>query len=156
MDDRLVAIFDATIRMERKCAEFYRLLDRLFPVDGPFWLKLMNEEEHHAILFQAGMERFFDEDLFPLEAMDPDLTSIQKLNSEVESAIRQYTHQLSDYQLVRHRALQLESSSGEFYFELALASKEDSPALWLFRDLCDDEHDHRQRILDFFNETRHS
>ncbi len=156
MDPRIESIFNETISMERKAAEFYYLLANLFREDGSFWNDLAAEEEYHAVLLHGGRDRFFERDLFPVEALEPNLVKIRKASSEIDESMSRYSRTTPPRKVACMRALEMEGSSGEYYFQLALDIPAGTPALQLLRSLTGVEMNHAHRIIDRFMGPAHT
>lgn len=153
MDD-LKSILDETIAMERKFAVLYHNLAGNFTKDHDFWTHLAAQEEYHGIIIRGAKDYFIAEQLFPLEALDPDLSNIKNLVETVTKTVDQYNLQTPSKEAVLLHCLELENTSGEFYFRFALLTSSTAPAFDLLRKLVGDEHDHVGMLIDMLETVR--
>lgn len=149
MEARIEAIFEETLLMERQTARYYRLLAKEFESDAVLWSGLASEEEYHAVIVRAGKDSLFTLELFPIEALDLNLANIQKFNAGLEASLLHYESTPPTRNAAFRKAIELEGSSGEYYFQLAIESTAQSPALATLRDLAGNENNHANRILDY-------
>ncbi len=146
MDDRVWTIFNETIRMELLFSHLYLLYERLFPENISEWKILTREEVSHSAVIRSGRDYCFEEGLFPLAALDPSLDCIQALNNRVVKTMDEYEKDPPPREIAFGLALELEQTSGEFYYGQAIQMKEETFALRLFRNLTQQEMGHVERI----------
>jgi hypothetical protein len=150
IDSQIVELFNESLRMEGKVASLYRLFARQFPEDRSFWDGLSDEEEYHAAVIQSGRDYFFADNLFPLEALEPNLLNLRATNTGLDGFIEQNTKTPPLRSGAFMQAMLLEGSSGEYYFQLALDIPGKTSALQLLRTLAGGEKNHAQRIFNRF------
>jgi rubrerythrin len=151
MDARIEEIFNATIIMERRIAGFYNVLAGLFPDDAVFWEALSKEEETHAAIIHAGKDYFYEEGLFPIEMLDPDLDRINELNFMIEEKLRHFKSHTPTQKEALLFALQIENSSGEYYFQIVLSMPMGKAAIKLMKELAEGERDHIRKVMAMIN-----
>ena len=139
--------------MERKVAALYILAAEIFPDNADFWDALSQEEETHAAIIHAGKDYFFEEGLFPVEILDPDLDRINALIFAIDEKSRHYKTihpSIKDFLLF---ALEIELSSGEYYFQIGLSLPVEKAAVKIMRDLAEGERDHFKKIANKISEA---
>ncbi len=148
MNSTIERIFNEAIRMERYAGALYRLYEKLFPEEHAVWEKLVAEEENHAAIIQSGRDYFFEEGLFPIEALDSDLGRVLSINSAIEKTLIDFRQQPPSLDEALKRALEFETSSVEYYYQYVLQLTPDSNAVTLFQELSSQSDSHERRILD--------
>jgi hypothetical protein len=148
MDSTIELIFNEAIRMERYVAALYRLYEKLFPEERAVWQNLVAEEENHAAIIQSGRDYFFEEGLFPFEALDTDLEKVRSINAAIEGTIVDFRQRTPTLAEALRRSLEFESSSVEYYYQYVLNLKPSSNAIMLFQELSGQSDSHERKILD--------
>ncbi len=82
-----------------------------------------------------------------MEALDPSLDQIKALNVSVKETMANYKKDPPSRDEAFRRALKLEHTSGEYYYDRARYMRPESWPLKLFQDLSDQELSHAERIL---------
>jgi rubrerythrin len=148
MDSTIEQLFNEAIRMERYVAALYRLYQKRFPEERALWDQLVLEEENHAAIIQSGRDYFFEEGLFPLEALDADLRQVQAINRSIQATIAAFRETPPELADALRRALEFESSSVEHYYQYVLQLPPESNAVVLFQELSNQSDSHERKILE--------
>jgi hypothetical protein len=148
MDATIELLFNEAIRMERYVAALYRLFEKLFPEEYTVWENLVAEEENHAAIIRSGRDFFFEEGLFPFEALDRDLQRVRSINALIETTLAAFRRHPPTIGEALLRSLEFESCSVEYYYQHVLQSKPGSNAAALFQELSGQSDSHERRILD--------
>jgi hypothetical protein len=146
MEKELLALFDEMIKMERKVAALYLLYMELFPEDSGFWHEMWEDEEMHAAIIHSAKDYFFEDGLFPIEALDLDRARLEKMNSSLELTISQYRNEHPLKKTALLRSLEVEHSSGEYCYNSALETQAQTPGINLLRDLTGKGCKHEKKI----------
>lgn len=151
---RIIELFEESIRLERLVAALYSTYARLFPEHIEFWSKLSHEEENHAALIRSGLEHLYNFDLFPLNALATDIDLVRKTCSIIQEKIDLFETSPPDLKSACEFAISIEIGAGEYHFQEAIDSSEESRALSLFRSLADGDKDHAERIRKFLEDNQ--
>jgi len=140
-------IFDESIAQERKVATLYRLFAKIFSEEADFWACLAEEEEEHAVIIHSAKEHLFSEGLFPLQALDPDLDNIRKINTGLDRLTQHFKEVPPTLKEALLQALELEMISTEYYYSFAMNLPFKTPALELLRSLTGENRYHVSKIM---------
>ena len=66
----------------------------------------------------------------------------------IQTMIKEYTLSTPSFEDAYFEAIKLESSAGEFHFQVLMTEETDSKIVKIFQDLAGDDKDHNRRILD--------
>jgi len=147
MKDKLNKLLEASIKLEMLMSKLYFLYSKLFPEDSEFWWKLANEEINHASLLKSG-RIYLEKNLLPGEIVNEDITVLRSTNKKVQTLIEKYSQTTPTFEDAYYEAVKLESSAGEFHFQVLMTEESDSKIVKIFQELNADDKDHNRRISD--------
>ncbi len=147
MTEKLNELLEASIELESCMSELYFLYANLFPEDSEFWGKLANEEVNHASLLKSGRV-YLKKGILPEEIVHENITVLKSTIKWIQTMIREYTLKAPSFEDAYFEAIKLESSAGEFHFQVLMTEETDSKIVKIFQDLAGDDKDHNRRILD--------
>lgn len=146
-------ILGESMVLEKRVGDLYRLFGGIFPEDVGFWNKLADEEDYHSVIMHSAKDHFFEEGLFPVQALDPDVENIRKIVSELEATLLEYRRNPPTKPKALERALQFEQSSGEYYLSLVINAPADNPSIDLLQNLVGENKNHSVRIEEMIRKT---
>lgn len=149
MKEKLKGLLDASIELELCMSELYFLYTNLFPKDREFWWKLANEEVNHASLLKSGLI-YLEKGILPEEIVYENITSLTRTLERIRKLILEYSQTAPSFEDAYHEAIKLESSAGEFHFQVLMTEETDSKIVKIFQELNGDDKDHNKRISDLF------
>ena len=147
MTEKLNELLEASIELEEGMSELYFLYTSLFPEDKEFWWKIANEEVNHASLLKSG-RIYLEKGILPDEMLYEDITVLKSAIKWIQILIKKYTLSAPSFEDAYFEAVKLESSAGEFHFQVLMTEKTDSKVVKIFQSLAGDDKDHNRRILD--------
>jgi len=147
MTEKLKELLEASIELEQCMSELYFLYTKLFPEDSEFWWKLANEEVNHASLLKSG-RIYLEKGILPKEMLHEDITVLKTTIKWIQMLIKKYTQTAPSFEDAYFEAIKLESSAGEFHFQVLMTEETDSKIVKIFQDLAGDDKDHNRRVLD--------
>ncbi len=147
MTEKLKELLEASIELELCMSELYFLYAKLFPEDSEFWWKLANEEVNHASLLKSG-RIYLERGILPGEIVHENITSLTKSIERIRNLVSEYSQKVPSFKDAYYEALKLESSAGEFHFQVLMTEETDSKIVKIFQDLAGDDKDHNKRISD--------
>jgi len=147
MKDKLNKLLEASIKLEMLMSKLYFLYSKLFPEDSEFWWKLANEEINHASLLKSG-RIYLEKNLLPGEIVNEDITVLRSTNKKIQTLIEKYSQTTPTFEDAYYEAVKLESSAGEFHFQVLMTEESDSKIVKIFQELNADDKDHNRRISD--------
>ena len=147
MTEKLKELLEASIELEEGMSELYFLYTNLFPEDREFWWKLANEEVNHASLLKSG-RIYLEKGILPDEMLYEDITVLKSTIKWIKILTKKYTLKAPSFEDAYFEAIKLESSAGEFHFQVLMTEGTDSKIVKIFQDLAGDDKDHNRRILD--------
>ncbi|MFC1497933.1 hypothetical protein ACFLS1_05605 [Verrucomicrobiota bacterium] len=151
MTEKYLKQFKYSIQLELSVSEYYRMMSNIFEEDRSFWWGLCLEEKNHAALLKNGRDYFMGRDIFPVEILDSDISSLQKSIQNVEQAAQLLGEsKLSKPEAYRH-ALEFEESSGEHFFKLITESTDLSPKISFVNKLIGEDKDHAKKIRELLD-----
>jgi hypothetical protein len=148
VEKNIQALITASEALEKKVATLYRLLSRIFPENEMFWFGLADEEERHAAIISSGSEYLLEAGLFPLAALDPDFENIQNTSDSIEGTIKQYAVVSPTLLDALIRAIEIELSSSELFYQFALDLPFNSAPLKFLRTMTGENKNHILKLLD--------
>ncbi len=147
MTAKLKELLEASIELELCMSELYFLYANLFPEDSEFWGKLANEEVNHASLLKSG-HIYLEKGILPKEMLYEDLKVLKSTIKWIQTLIKKYTQTAPSFEDAYFEAIKLESSTGEFHFQVIMTEETDSKIVKIFQELAGDDKDHNRRISD--------
>lgn len=153
MNDDLRQLIEESIQFELNVAEVYFSFHNRFLEDADFWWKLVIEEKNHAALLVSGKKYFLDAGLFPDGLVDTSLTTLKRLNGELERVIRHEKESPMSRAAAFNLAIRVEESAGEIHFQHTMHETEHpSEAIKLFQSLNEADMDHADRIRNYMRQ----
>lgn len=131
------------------CPNCIFLYANLFPEDREFWRKLANEEVNHASLLKSGLI-YLEKGILPEEIVYENITSLTRTLERIRKLILEYNQTAPSFEDAYYEAVNLESSAGEFHFQVLMTEETDSKIVKIFQKLNGDDKDHNRRISDLF------
>lgn len=147
MTEKLKKLLEASVELELGMSELYFLYTKLFPEDSEFWGKLANEEVNHASLLRSGYI-FLEKGLLPKEIVYEDIDVLKSSIKWIQELIKKYSQKEPSFEDAYFEAVKMESSAGEFHFQVLMTEETDSKIVKIFQELAGDDKDHNRRILD--------
>jgi len=151
MKKKLDRIIEESIRLELNVANLYKLFSEIFSQDYDFWNKLYLEEENHALLIEAAKVLIASCEEFPVEILDPSLSSLIEANSKVVSLLKECRSKPPLRKDAFMIAIDLEESAGEIHFQTAMAKPPTSSNLRTYQELNKNDKDHAKRIREYMD-----
>lgn len=147
MTEKLKKFLDTAIELELCMSELYFFYANLFPEDSEFWWKLANEEVNHASLLESG-HIYLEKGILPEEIVYKNITSLTRTLEKIRKLILEYNQTDPSFEDAYYEAVKLESSAGEFHFQVLMTEETDSKIVKIFQELNGDDKDHNKRISD--------
>ncbi len=147
MTEKLKELLGLSIELELFISELYFLYAKLFPEDCKFWWKLANEEVNHASLLESGYI-YLEKGILPEEIVYENITSLKRELERIRKLILEYNQTAPSFADAYYEAVKLESSAGEFHFQVLMTEETDSKIVKIFQKLNGDDKDHNKRISD--------
>ncbi len=145
MTDKLKELLEVSIELEVLLSELYFLYEKLFPEDSDFWWKLANEEVNHSCLLESGRV-YLEKKLLPDELLFGDISILRSTCERVRELISAYTQTAPPFEDAYYEAVKLESSAGEFHFQVCMTEETNSKIVKIFQELNGEDQDHNRRI----------
>jgi hypothetical protein len=136
---------DACINLERKSAQTYRALSRLFPEAEHLFKRLADIEESHAEMLNRNREKmpvFSPKNFTALPVLKESLKIAEHFRNMVES--RNITLREASAM-----SIFFQESMGESYFNIVMSSETDCEIISKLMDLYFDEESHIELIQAF-------
>ncbi len=150
MNKKLSQLIDETIKLELNIADIYMVFYNTFPEDSDFWWQMNLEEKSHASLIKSGKDTFLDQFLSKLLA--PSLQKLCDTNKKLNSLLKEYKKNPPSRETAFNVAMNIEHSTGELHFQLAMEKPFASSIIKIFQDLNNDCKDHANRIRAYMRE----
>ncbi len=147
MTEKLKELLETSVELELGMSELYFLYTKLFPDDSEFWEKLAKEEVNHASLLRSG-HLYLEQGLLPEEIVFEDIDVLKSSIKWIQELIKIYSQNEPAFEDAYFEAVKLESSTGEFHFQVLMTEETDSKIVKIFQELAGDDKDHNRRILD--------
>ena len=147
MEERLEELIELSIELELSMSKLYFLYSNLFPEDKEFWRKLSNEELNHASLLKSG-RLYLGKGILPEDIVHSDIDVLKSTIEKIKNLISDYTQFAPPFEDAYYEAVKLESSAGEFHFQVLMTEESDSKIVKIFQELNADDKDHNRRISD--------
>ena len=145
MKEKLSELLEVSIELEKAMSELYFLYEKLFPEDEKFWWTLANEELNHASLLESG-RMYLERDQLPEELLYENISYLKETLDKIRKMISEYTQSTPKFEDAYYEAVKLESSAGEFHFQVLMTEKSDLKIVKIFQELNGDDKDHNRRI----------
>jgi hypothetical protein len=150
MNKKLSQLIDESIRLELNIADIYMVFYNTFPEDSDFWWKITSEEKGHANLIKSGRDTFLDQ--FPPKLLDPSLQTLSNTSKKLISLLKEYKAKPPSRETAFNIALNIEQSTGELHFQLAMEKSFTSSIMKTFQELNNDCKDHASRISAYMSD----
>jgi len=147
MEERLEELIELSIELELSMSKLYFLYSNLFPEDNEFWRKLSNEELNHASLLKSW-RLYLGKGILPEDIVHNDVDVLKSTIEKIKNLISDYTQSKPPFEDAYYEAVKLESSAGEFHFQVLMTEESDSKIVKIFQELNADDKDHNRRISD--------
>jgi hypothetical protein len=106
------------------------------------------EEECHADIIGSAQEFLHDAGFFPVAALDPDIINIKKSSEAISDTITQFELSPPTRVSALIRAIEIELSSSELFFQFALDLPFKSTALETLRKMVGENKNHILKMLE--------
>lgn len=153
MDKQLEELTEESIQLELLVSDLYLLYYELFPEDGKFWWRLVEEERNHAALIRSAREYFAPIDQFPEKLVSDNLAALKGANKELRELLATYRKNPPTRNEAFHSALKLESTAGELHFQHFLDETALSKVEQIFKQLNGEDQEHAKRIHQYLSEN---
>ena len=150
MKKKLSQLIDESIRLELNIADIYMVFYNTFPEDSDFWWKMTSEEKSHANLIKSGRDTFLDQ--FPPKLLAPSLQKLCNTNKKLISLLKEYKEKPPSRETAFNIALNIEQSTGELHFQLAMEKSFTSSIMKIFQELNNGYKDHANRIRTYMSD----
>ncbi len=150
MKEQLSQLIDESIRLELNIADIYMVFYNTFPEDSDFWWQMTLEEKSHANLIKSGRDTFLDQ--FPHKLLAPSVQTLNKTNNKLVSLLKEYKEKLPSRETAFNITLDIEQSTGELHFQLAMEKSFTSSIMKIFQELNNDYKDHANRIRAYMSD----
>ncbi len=150
MNKKLSQLIDESIKLELNVAEIYMFFYNTFPEDSDFWREMALEEEGHANLIKSGRDTFLDQ--FPSKLLAPSVQTLCNTNKKLISLLKEYKEKPPSRGTAFNIALNIEQSTGELHFQLAMEKSFTSSIMKIFQELNNDYKDHANRIRTYMSD----
>ncbi len=150
MNEKLLQLIDETINIELKIADIYMVFYNTSPEDSDFWWQMSLEEKGHAHLIKSGRDTFLGK--FPYKLLAPSVQTLKETNSKLTSLLKEYKEKPPSRETTFNIALDLEQSTGELHFQLAMEKSLTSSIMKIFQELNKDSKDHVSRIQTYMSD----
>ncbi len=125
MPEEIKELLGASIELELSMSKLYFLYGNLFPEDSEFWWKLANEEVNHASLLKSGFI-YLEKGILPEGIVYENITSVTEALERIRKLIMEYNQTAPSFEDAYYEAIKLESSAGEFHFQVLMTEESDS------------------------------
>ena len=150
MSKKLSQLIDESIKLELNIADIYMVFYNTFPEDSDFWWKMTLEEKSHANLIKSGRDTFLDQ--FPSKLLAPSFQIIYNTNNRLTSLLKEYKENPPSRETAFNIALNIEQSTGELHFQLAMEKSFTSSIMKIFQELNNEYKDHANRIRAYMSD----
>ena len=150
MSKELSQLIDESIKLELHIADIYMVFYNTFPEDSDFWWQMTSEEKSHANLIKSGRDTFLDQ--FPSKLLAPSLQKLCDTNKKLISLLKEYKEKPPSRETAFNCALNIEQSTGEIHFQLAMEKSFTSSIMKIFQELNNDYKDHANRIHTYMSD----
>jgi hypothetical protein len=150
MKEQLSQLIDESIRLEQNIADIYMVFYNTFPEDSDFWWQMTLEENSHANLIKSGRDTFLDQ--FPSKLLAPSLQKLCNTNKKLISLLKEYKEKPPSRETAFNIAMNIEQSTGELHFQLAMEKSFTSSIMKIFQELNKDYKDHINRIRAYMSD----
>ncbi|HJO94507.1 MAG TPA: hypothetical protein QF753_13990 [Victivallales bacterium] len=145
-------LFEKAIELELKIGELYTLFSELFPQDACFWKELHEEESNHAFIIETAKEAMFTTGFSSKIMIPDDISSLETSINRVTELISEYNNNPTPCrEKAFEQAIEIENSTGESHYEIAMSKATHSTALDIFQKLNNDDKNHAERIQKYYN-----
>ncbi len=151
MKKQLSQLIDESIKLELNIADIYMVFYNTFFEDSDFWWKMTLEEKSHANLIKSGRDTFFGK--FPPKLLAPSLQKLNNTNDKLISLLKEYKEKPPSRETAFNIALDIEQSTGEIHFQLAMEKSLTSSIMKIFQELNNDYKDHANRIRTYMRDN---
>ncbi|MFC1551838.1 rubrerythrin family protein [Candidatus Latescibacterota bacterium] len=152
MDKQLGHIIDESVQLELNVGELYKLFNRTFPEDAPFWDELYEEEQHHANLIRkVGGLDFLTYKIIP-KMLSAKIDEIREANETICSCTDKYMANPPSREEAFNLALELEDSACEIHYQEFMENELDDMLTQTFQKLNADDKNHFLRIRAYMTE----
>jgi hypothetical protein len=151
MKKQLSQLIDESIKLELNIADIYMVFYNTFFEDSDFWWKMTLEEKSHANLIKSGRDTFLDQ--FPPKLLAPSLQKLNNTNDKLISLLKEYKEKPPSRETAFNIALNIEQSTGELHFQLAMEKSLTSSIMKIFQELNNDYKDHANRIRTYMRDN---
>lgn len=153
MDKQLELITEESIQLELLVSELYLLFHELFPDDGKFWWRLVEEERNHAALIRSAREYFAPVDQFPEKLVSDNFAALREANKHLQELLATFREAPPQRAEAFNCALKLESTAGELHFQHFLEASGLSRVEQIFKQLNGNDREHARRIQLYMSEN---
>ncbi len=150
MNKELSQLIDESIMLELNIADIYMAFYNTFPEDSDFWWEMTSEEKSHANLIKSGRDTFLDQ--FPPKLLAPSLQKLCNTNKKLISLLKEYKEKPPSRETAFNIALNIEQSTGELHFQLAMEKSFTSSIMKIFQELNNEYKDHANRIRAYMSD----
>jgi hypothetical protein len=138
------------IAVEATTGEIYHALSRLFPQVQSFWRDLaLGEENHTQILLEAA--RLHRAGLLNEYIVPASLPQVYETFHLVRDSKKKVEAETLSLRNAFDMALEIETSTGESYFQEVIRQETDSEVISKLRNLLADEELHKNKIQNIMN-----
>lgn len=149
MNKNLSQLIEESIRLELNIADIYMFFYNTFPEDSDFWWQMTLEEQSHANLIKSGKDTFSGK--FPSKLLAPSIQMLNNTNNKLISLLKEYKEKPPSKETAFNIALDIEQSTGEIHFQLAMEKSLTSSIMKIFQELNKDYKDHAGRIRNYMS-----
>ncbi len=151
MKKQLSQLIDESIKLELNIADVYMFFYNTFPEDSDFWWKMTLEEKSHANLIKSGRDTFLGK--FPPKLLAPSVQTLNNTNNKLISLLKEYKETPPSRETAFNIALNIEQSTGELHFQLAMEKSFTSSIMKIFQELNNEYKDHANRIRTYMSDN---
>jgi len=149
MNELIKRFIDESVALELNIGDLYQQFSAKFPGDYEFWWKLSIEEMNHAALIESINDIFLSENELPLESLEEQNQSLQKMNVFIRQHIEEFKIESPNRENAFQLAFEIENSIGESHFELFMTSKTNSVLVRIMQKLNGDDINHARRMTKY-------
>lgn len=153
MENFLAELFDEAITLELNIAEIYTLFRKGDPKDEPFWRQMALEERKHSALLNSCKDISMTLWQFPAELLPKSSRGLIESNRWLHSLIEKFTPSPPERSTAFQVAVDIERSTGEIHYQLAMTSPTSSKIMRIFQQLNNGDRDHLKRIMRYMQEN---
>lgn len=139
------ALFDAAIRLEKKCAAAYHALSVMFPEKRDLFGELAFEEDNHVVILKVARAYVLSQKLSPEAILPLSLSQIREGEKIADAVIAEIAGKNLTLRRALSLVLSLEKSLGEICLSDSL-SRADAGVMLKLKQMCFDEATHVARI----------